>query len=269
MAKRRLISSQPHDLIIFPPPDSAAGQLYFYVTQRPWPSLVFILPMLLIFEIGTYMRTGGTARGGSQLVASYLIEWLVTSMRSESDASHLLAMAPGLLLVAILLTWHVAARHPWRFDLSVLPGMLGESLIWTIPLFAFGGLLQQQALLAGDPAARAEWIDKVIRSFGAGIYEELVFRLICITLLVILLIDIARLPRAFAAGVIIAASALLFAAQHHPPLGAEPFNIVRFSFRTGAGLYLAGLFVFRGFGIAAGCHAFYNVLLVTASALLR
>ncbi len=27
------------------------------VTQRPWPSLLFILPMLVIFELGSYLRT--------------------------------------------------------------------------------------------------------------------------------------------------------------------------------------------------------------------
>jgi hypothetical protein len=37
-------------------------------------------------------------------------------------------------------------------------------------------------------------------------------------------------------------------------------------FRTLAGLYLAGLFMFRGFGIAAGCHALYNVIAVTVKA---
>ena len=57
-----------------------------------------------------------------------------------------------------------------------------------------------------------------------------------------------------------------FAAQHHPPLGCEPFAAAKFMFRAAAGLYLAGLFFYRGFGIAAGCHAFYNVIVVTLEA---
>src|SRR5690606_8210609 len=118
---------------------------------------------------------------------------------------------------SILLAWHIAARHPWRFDGFVLAGMLGESLIYTVPLFAI-----RLALQAEVPGAyRAALLDSVFRSFGAGIYEELVFRLICITLLIILLIDLARLPRGPAAVTIVILSALLFAYQHHPPLGAE------------------------------------------------
>jgi len=251
------------DLFIFPQPTSAQANLYYYITQRPWPSLVFILPGLLLFEIGTYVRHDGTPHGGTQLVASYLIEWLVNSLRTGHDVPRLLAMAPGLLLVAILLAWHVAARHPWRFDGFVLAGMLGESVIYAMPLLVFW--VVHQALVAGS-SAHSVWLDSVIRSFGAGIYEELVFRLICITLLVILLIDMGRLPRGPAAVLIIVLSAATFAYMHHPPLGAEQFRIQNFLFRFAAGVYLAGLFVFRGFGIAAGCHALYNVIVVTISA---
>jgi hypothetical protein len=269
MAKRA--RAKTLDLFIFPQPGSAQANQYWYVTQRPWPSLLFILPGLLVFEVGTYLRRGTASGGSSQLVASYLIEslvswieYLVNSLQTSQDMSRFLTMAPGMLLIAILLAWHVAARHPWRFDAFVLAGMLGESLIYTVPLLVFW--MVHQALLAGSPA-HSIWIDSLIRSFGAGIYEELVFRLICITVLVIVLIDLARLPRGPAAVVIIALSAAIFAFLHHPPLGAEPFRLQSFVFRSVAGLYLAGLFVFRGFGIAAGCHALYNVIVVTISAI--
>ena len=64
------------------------------------------------------------------------------------------------------------------------------------------------------------------------------------------------------AAVMIAAG--LFALHHHPPFGSEPFDAFRFTFRTLAGLYLGTIFVFRGYGLAAGAHIAYN-LIVTAS----
>jgi len=251
-------------LSLFPQPTSAQANQYYYVTQRPWPSLLFVLPGLIFFEAGMFRNNGWARPGDSQLVAPFLIERLVEYLRTGPQASHLLWMAPGLLLVAILLAWHVAARHPWRFDKFVLAGMLGESLLATVPLIVFGELLLQGARPGTNQAI---WLDGVIRGIGAGIYEELVFRLVCITLLVILLIDLARLPRGPAAILIIAASAALFSWQHYPPLGAEPFAMQSFVFRAAAGLYLAGLFVFRGFGVAVGCHAMYNVIVVTMSAI--
>jgi len=47
---------------------------------------------------------------------------------------------------------------------------------------------------------------------------------------------------------------------HHLGPHGEPFNGAFFAFRTAAGLYFAGLYRVRGFGIAVGAHAFYDVL---------
>lgn len=247
--------------VLLPPPPGEA-QHYFYVTQRPWPSLLFILPMLAVFEIGSYLTHPNGPGTTSELVATYLIDMLVNCF--GRSAFYL----PGLLAIVILLTTHLAGRHPWRFDLYVLPGMLGESLIWTLPLFVFDRVLVLHTALRStmDPS-RSEWMNEVIRSFGAGIYEELVFRLMCITGLSILLVNVCKLPRAASGGFIVLLSAGLFAAQHHPPLGVEPFDMTRFAFRTVAGLYLAGLFLYRGFGIACGCHALYNLIVVTIRAI--
>lgn len=237
---------------LLPPPPQEAEH-YFYVTQRPWPSLLFILPGLLVFELFSYFRDP-TRPLGSQLVATYLIDTMVTSFGRSAF------YVPALLAVAILMATHIAGRHPWKFDPFVLPGMLGESFIWTVPLLVFGRILQTAQLAS---QAREQWMDQLLRSLGAGIYEELVFRLMCITFLAILLVNVFNLPRTPSLIFSILVSAGLFAAQHHRPFGIEPFQAQVFTFRTVAGLYLAGLFIFRGFGIACGCHALYNVILVT------
>jgi hypothetical protein len=61
-------------------------------------------------------------------------------------------------------------------------------------------------------------------------------------------------------------SSLLFAGYHY--LGSEPFIWQTFAFRTAAGLYFGVIFVFRGFGITAGSHAAYDVLIVLLRLLL-
>lgn len=248
------------------PNASASGTLvahhYFNVARRPWPSLLFILPMLIIFQVTT-CRRGGMAGGNGDLVALHLLDRLVELLGTGGSYSPvLLAIFPGLLAMVILLAWHMATKDPWRFDFWVLPGMLGESLMWVVPLFVFERLLHPAAL-AGVTVEALTWSDKIIQSFGAGIYEELVCRLICIGALEILFIDLCKLPRSASKVFIILAAAGFFAAMHHPPLGSEAFNSVRFLFRTAAGLYLSALFITRGFGVAVGCHAFYNIIVVT------
>ena len=62
---------------------------------------------------------------------------------------------------------------------------------------------------------------------------------------------------------VIITSAVLFSAYHY--LGAEgalPFNMSVFLFRTMAGIYFAGVYVFRGFGIVVGAHAIYDLIVV-------
>ena len=60
----------------------------------------------------------------------------------------------------------------------------------------------------------------------------------------------------------IVATSLLFSAAHYQVFTASgyAFDWYSFSFRFAAGLFFAVLFVTRGFGIAVGAHAMYDIL---------
>ena len=99
---------------------------------------------------------------------------------------------------------------------------------------------------------------------GAGVYEELLFRLLLLPLLAWVLRQ-TKLSPAAAMSVAVLLSSLLFAAAHHVGPYGEPFTSVgsfypKFFFRTLAGIFFGLLFVYRGFGIAAGTHAGYDLL---------
>ena len=128
-------------------------------------------------------------------------------------------------------------------------------------------LLNWATMLSTAQTAGSPLIDAVALAIGAGIYEELVFRLILISLLVVIGVDLLGRRAAPTALAAIAISSLLFAAHHHRPIGVESFDFTRFAFRTIAGIYLAAVFWFRGYGPAAGCHAAHNVVLVVAGVL--
>jgi membrane protease YdiL (CAAX protease family) len=96
-------------------------------------------------------------------------------------------------------------------------------------------------------------------SLGAGIYEELLFRVILVGALA------AIGARAFGwttrtAGIVAAvAGALLFSAFHYIGPYGDPLELGSFTFRALAGLVFSGLYLTRGFGIAAWTHALYDV----------
>ena len=105
-------------------------------------------------------------------------------------------------------------------------------------------------------------LQKIALSIGAGIYEELLFRVILVGGLY------AILRFAFGTkiiGYIIAAivGALLFSAIHYIGSLGDEFTYSSFFFRFLFGLALNVLFLVRGFGVAAWTHALYDIMVVT------
>ena len=102
-------------------------------------------------------------------------------------------------------------------------------------------------------------LQHIIPYVGAGIYEEAMFRLVLFSVLAWMFrrMELASLI-AFALAAI--GSATLFATAHHLGPQGEPYRNYHFLFRLVAGLYFVALFQYRGFGIAVGAHAGYDVL---------
>jgi membrane protease YdiL (CAAX protease family) len=121
------------------------------------------------------------------------------------------------------------------------------------------GWLKQAGVVFDYPTAPNEMMARVITFVGAGIYEEVLFRLLLFGGAVWLLRRSGLLSgTTFALAAL--ASAVAFSAAHHAPGSGEPYNGYVFLFRTMAGFYFTLLFQLRGFGIAVGAHACYDVL---------
>jgi hypothetical protein len=116
------------------------------------------------------------------------------------------------------------------------------------------------AVIPGEPDQ--PWL-RVVTYVGAGVYEEICFRLLLYSGLV-LLFRLFRMTTLLAMLLAAGASAALFAAAHHVGPFGEPFDDRIFLFRALAGLYFAGLYQLRGFGIAVGAHVCYDVLVGVA-----
>ena len=100
---------------------------------------------------------------------------------------------------------------------------------------------------------------RIIGFCGAGIYEEALFRLLLLPP-AIWLLGMFSITRDWRVGLAIVATSVLFSAAHYVGAQGEEFQWFSASFRCLAGVFFATLFVYRGFGIAAGTHALYDVL---------
>ena len=184
---------------------------YWHQTQRPLHSLVFILPMLLFFQIGA-------AYCGTHLLAPHDVGRLLRYFGATS------AYLPPLLIVVVLLIQHAARRDRWEVKPKVLAGMFGESVLLVVPLIALslvGGRIAAGAAGAADPAATFQG---VLNAVGAGIYEEFLFRLGLIGLTMLLFVDLLSFKEEYVGVAAVLASAALFSMYHFRFFsGSQPF----------------------------------------------
>jgi hypothetical protein len=98
-------------------------------------------------------------------------------------------------------------------------------------------------------------------SLGAGIYEELLFRVLLVSGLAALARTVfGWRPRA--AGIFAAViGALIFSLFHYIGPYGDELTLSSFTFRAVAGLLFSALYLLRGFGITAWSHALYDVIL--------
>ena len=231
---------------------------YFQETEGPWVSLVFVLPLVALYEIANRGLLGPVEAGpGEQLVAFSLLR------RAFQAANATGAMLPALTLVACLLGWHLAQRRSWAVRPHYLGMMTLEATLLAIPALAAAMLVARSlpwsAATLDIPPTRLATL-----AIGAAVYEELLFRLLGFAVIHGLCVDVIGLGRKAGAIATVFSTAALFAAYHY--LGCETFDWSSLVFRTAAGVFLGTVFALRGFGITVGCHAAYDLLWVFVAA---
>lgn len=252
---------------------SPKHQVTSYWERTLWPlqSLYFLLPLLIAYEIGTLLFAPAGDERLPQIYAEHMLgqffQWFgVTGY-----------YLPGIATVVLLLCLHFARGDPWRPEPPLYLAMLIESAVLAAPLYVFSVMLTRgeptmaisDTLLAGGASGLPGVItmkEGMVFAVGAGIYEELLFRLIAIALLHLLLSDLLALPKGTSAGLAIAVSAIAFALYHpfdtHLMWRWTSGDWGRFAFYTLAGLYFAAIYVYRGFGIVAAAHAIYDIMVI-------
>ncbi len=98
-------------------------------------------------------------------------------------------------------------------------------------------------------------------SLGAGLYEELFFRVILVSLLVVIFSKIFKQKNYSTAAAVVVA-ALIFSGVHYVGDYADTWLLSSFLFRFLFGLALNLIYVIRGFGMAAWTHAIYDLIVV-------
>ncbi len=247
---------------------------YFEQSQQPLQILFFLVPMLIFYEVGTRLWAR-TPEGRIIPVEAYARLNRFFDLTGLDSAGWYL---PGLALVVTLIIWHVMTRKAWEINLAVAGGMVLECVALALPLFVFDQLLSRVfagnsgvAGLAGPVTlSELDWKARLVLSIGAGLYEELLFRLLFLTLAHVVLVNMlgAKAPRGMAVAVVL--SALAFMMYHDVTVGLSgPTDWRLVIFYMVFGVYAAGVLLTRGFGIVVGAHAAYDILVLIVLPALR
>lgn len=250
---------------------------YLDRTSRPIYALVYLVGFLLLYEIGTYSiapeaLSERLAQPQTRVVAFL---WVQNTLEYLGFSPRMIWVATPLVPLVILLIFQIASGSSWRIHWPDFLPMTAECLLLSVPLIVLSLLLNRSAEIASNSVWLADgvgglrgqelWL-QIMTGIGAGIYEELVFRLILIGILMVVFQDLFGLSRKHSVIGAVVLSAFLFSVHHHVFFvngrldRGELFEWSKFVFRMIAGVYFAVLYAFRGFGIPVGTHAFYDVL---------
>jgi membrane protease YdiL (CAAX protease family) len=282
---------------------------YLERTSRPVYAIVYLLPFIIFYELGTiFINTDVLSQTQIRVVA---FVWLQELLRYLGFGGKFLWAAPALLVVVILLAYQLVSKKKWWVSFGDMLPMTIECVLLAIPLIVLSLFLnstgapkhsgtndivpravvvqcaahqntapaktkyqQPKAIVVAKPKPQSSLLADIVTGIGAGIYEELLFRLILICAIMLLLQDVIGVNQHTAVIIAVLVSAGLFGAHHHIDFltgranQGDLFDWSKFAFRTAAGVYFAALFAIRGFGITAGTHAFYDIIATLINALM-
>ncbi|HWO88551.1 MAG TPA: CPBP family intramembrane glutamic endopeptidase [Gemmatimonadales bacterium] len=236
---------------------------YLRRTREPRYSLLFALPLLLLYEVLALLLTG-SAYAGVRNGADVLLKSLFVALGGPDGLvvfGLVLVGAGGFLVVKDL-------RRNRDLEGRLFVAMLGESLAYAALLgFVVGWLtslvLAGPGLLAAG-AGNLSLGQQLVISLGAGIYEELLFRVLLTGGLLWVLTAVLEWRRWVAVTTAVGLSAAIFSSFHYLGSLGDQFTVESFTYRLLAGIILSGLYVGRGLGVVAWTHALYDVMLAVA-----
>jgi len=231
---------------------------YFSQTKSLTYSYLIALPLLILYEI-LILISQPDADGFVRLSTDIWIKWVFASIGFDT-----LKFTVALVLIMGLYVYFKDRKNPvrvrGRFFLYMILESTAYAIIIAMLISGFLGLIFNMDANAG--IASLSKFQQFALSIGAGLYEELIFRVLLVNGLLVLF-GWMGFQKGWKHASAMILAALLFSSVHYFGSYGDMFTLSSFLFRFLFGLALNGLLIYRGFGIAAWTHSIYDVLLVS------
>ncbi|HET6579689.1 MAG TPA: CPBP family glutamic-type intramembrane protease [Gemmatimonadales bacterium] len=230
---------------------------YWQASRAPRYSLTFAFPLLVAYETLAFALSHdaltGVRNGADVLLKSAFV---LLGGRDGLIAFGLLLVGTGAVLV-----WRDRRRSgPLEGRVFLLMGLeaVTYALAFGLVVGTLTGLLLRGLALGPRGLGLAT---QLMISLGAGIYEELLFRVLLVGTLAWMGRRLFGWGTAAAGLFATVLGALVFSAFHYLGPYGDQLDLASFTFRAIAGVLFSGLYLLRGFGITAWTHALYDVVL--------
>ncbi|MCG3121183.1 MAG: hypothetical protein ALAOOOJD_04183 [bacterium] len=235
---------------------------YFQKTRSHFFGLLSIFLLLVIYETSSakiYADQQIHIRNSAEVMLQRFL-WFM-GIRNN------LFLWAVYILALVWAFWLAKKQNLVDFKFVYFPYSIFESTLYALLVGMIAGQLTERTnglamRVLQNKTSITDVGANLTSALGAGIYEELLFRLILVSLILLIFEKLkfggGRLIHAAFAVII---SALLFSGFHYLG-GREAMAFDSFIYRFYAGIILGALFVVRGIGVASYTHSIYNLLLI-------
>ena len=241
-----------------------AGPSYWQLSRAPRYSVTFAIPLFLLYE-GLAAALSGPKGEGVRNGADVILKGGFARVLGERGP---LVFTALLVLACVFAVVRDIRRSKQGVRGRIFAGMMGESVALASAFGLVIGLATTRLLHAvsvlaiGPGKTELDAPTRLMVSLGAGLYEELLFRVLLVSGLVMAGKVVLGLSRGMASAIAVVVGALVFSAFHYIGPYGDPFRLDSFTFRALSGLAFSALYVTRGFGVTAWTHALYDVIVL-------
>ncbi|MCB1196091.1 CPBP family intramembrane metalloprotease [bacterium] len=225
---------------------------YHRFTRHRYYSLFLALPLFIMYESGIIW-----VHHNARFSARNLVDVIIKKFISYFDSSGFFACSVFAFLLVILIIR--PKQDVLLFRASYFLLMVFESFMLAL-ILAFTAQKSSMFFLSVS-IIKSDTVANIILSLGAGIYEELFFRVVLFGSLVYFLKKIMNIPLFVSIVFSAMISSALFSLSHYGGSYGDQWSLYSFCYRFVSGIFFCLLYRARGFAVAAHTHALYDIFI--------
>ena len=227
---------------------------YYRLSRNILYSIIFIFPIYIIHQaINLYFEL---------FTNIVIIKSAEKSFRSIFDVfgiyNFLAYFIFSTLLVLSIIIYNFSLFKDQLIQFKILFIMIIESALWALVLLLF---LSCELLLSIIGVSIDNVLYKLNICFGAGFWEELLFRLFLISFIILIFNKMFRIDLFITVIIAILISSVIFSLFHFEAFEINSIYNPLFLKRFLGGVFLGTLYIVRGLGISIYCHIFYDIII--------